>query len=142
MCAVFGLLDFKGALSPAERLRIIRALSKAAEIRGTDATGIAFVQGSGIQIQKAPKPARLLIAGKRGAVRIKVASLGSKPVEILDRQALPSLHLVSAAEDRLVYDHSGDRHNNDVIKNEKRREGYKNYLYFSINSTSSCLCMR
>lgn len=60
MCAVFGLLDFKGTLSPSERLRIIQALSKAAEIRGTDATGIAFVQGNGIQIQKAPKPAHLM----------------------------------------------------------------------------------
>lgn len=60
MCAVFGLLDFKGTLTSAERTRIIRALGKAAEVRGTDATGIAFVQGNGIQIQKAPKPAHLM----------------------------------------------------------------------------------
>lgn len=60
MCAVFGLLDFKGTLTSVERTRIIRALGKAAEIRGTDATGIAFVQGNGIQIQKAPKPAHLM----------------------------------------------------------------------------------
>lgn len=60
MCAVFGLLDFKGTLTSVERTRMIRALGKAAELRGTDATGIAFVQGNGIQIQKAPKPARLM----------------------------------------------------------------------------------
>lgn len=60
MCAVFGLLDFKGNLTSVERTRIIRALGKAAEVRGTDATGIAFVQGNGIQIQKAPKPAHLM----------------------------------------------------------------------------------
>ena len=57
MCSVFGLLDFKGKLSPAERLRIIKALGVAAEIRGTDAAGIAYVQNGAIQIQKAPRPA-------------------------------------------------------------------------------------
>lgn len=57
MCAVFGLLDFKGELFPAERLRIIKALGTAAEVRGTDAAGIAYVQNGAIQIQKAPRPA-------------------------------------------------------------------------------------
>lgn len=57
MCAIFGLLDFKGKLTPSERLRIIRALGKAAEVRGTDATGIAYVQNGRVQIQKAPRPA-------------------------------------------------------------------------------------
>lgn len=57
MCAVFGLLDFKGKLAPTERLRIIKALGVAAEIRGTDAAGIAYVQNGAIQIQKAPRPA-------------------------------------------------------------------------------------
>ena len=57
MCAVFGLLDFKGTLSPAERLRIIKTLAVAAEVRGTDAAGVAYVQNGTIQIQKAPRPA-------------------------------------------------------------------------------------
>lgn len=57
MCAVFGLLDFKGSLPPAKRLHIIKELGKAAEIRGTDASGIAYVQNGRIQIQKAPRPA-------------------------------------------------------------------------------------
>lgn len=57
MCAIFGLLDFNGKLSPAERLRIFKALGVAAEVRGTDATGVAYVQNGAIQIQKAPRPA-------------------------------------------------------------------------------------
>ena len=57
MCAIFGLLDFKGKLTPAERLRIVRALGNAAEVRGTDASGIAYVQNGQIHIQKAPRPA-------------------------------------------------------------------------------------
>lgn len=58
MCSLFGLLDFRGSLTAPERLRVIRALGKAAEVRGTDATGIACVQNGTIQIQKAPRPAR------------------------------------------------------------------------------------
>ena len=57
MCAIFGLLDFEGNLTPSERLMIFKALGKAAEIRGTDATGVAYVQNGTIQIQKAPRPA-------------------------------------------------------------------------------------
>ena len=57
MCAVFGLLDFEDKLTPSERLAIFKALGKAAEARGTDATGVAYVQNGTIQIQKAPRPA-------------------------------------------------------------------------------------
>ena len=44
MCAIFGLLDYGGKLTPKKRLDIVRALGKAAEVRGTDASGIAYVQ--------------------------------------------------------------------------------------------------
>ena len=57
MCAIFGLLDFKGKLTPDERRNIIRALGTAAEVRGTDASGIAYVRNGGIYVQKAPRPA-------------------------------------------------------------------------------------
>ena len=57
MCSVFGLLDFNGKLPPAERLRMFKALGVAAEVRGTDAAGVAYVQNGSIQIQKAPRPA-------------------------------------------------------------------------------------
>lgn len=58
MCAIFGVLDFKGKLSHAQRLALFRELANAAQIRGTDASGVAYVQNSTIQIQKAPRPAR------------------------------------------------------------------------------------
>lgn len=57
MCAIFGVLDYKGKLTAAQRLRMVRSLGTAAEIRGTDATGIAFFQRDRLCIQKAPKPA-------------------------------------------------------------------------------------
>ena len=58
MCAIFGLLDYKGKLTASQRRQIIRELGKAAEVRGTDATGIAFFHEGKLHIQKAPRPAR------------------------------------------------------------------------------------
>ena len=58
MCAIFGVLDYKGKLVPSQRRQIIRELGKAAEVRGTDATGIAFFHEGRLHIQKAPRPAR------------------------------------------------------------------------------------
>ena len=57
MCAIFGLLDYKGGLTAAQRQRLVKALGTAAEVRGTDATGIAFFQRNRLCIQKAAKPA-------------------------------------------------------------------------------------
>lgn len=57
MCALFGLIDYRGNLEAVQRLRIIKALGTAAEVRGTDATGIAFFQRDKLRIQKAAKPA-------------------------------------------------------------------------------------
>ena len=57
MCSIFGVLDYSGKLEPTQRRNMVRALSIAAEVRGTDATGIAFFHGGSLRIQKAPKPA-------------------------------------------------------------------------------------
>lgn len=57
MCAIFGLLDYTGKLTAAQRLQVIKVLGTAAEVRGTDATGIAFFHRQKLCIQKAPKAA-------------------------------------------------------------------------------------
>ena len=57
MCAVFGFLDYKGKISNAVLKKLIHTLSVAAEVRGTDATGIAYVRDGSIITYKKPKPA-------------------------------------------------------------------------------------
>ena len=57
MCAIFGLLDFQGKLTPAQRRTIFQELANAAQLRGTDASGVAYMQNGAVQIQKAPRPA-------------------------------------------------------------------------------------
>ena len=57
MCAVFGFLDYKEKVSNAVLKKLIHYLSVAAEVRGTDATGIAYVRDGSIVTYKKPKPA-------------------------------------------------------------------------------------
>ena len=57
MCAVFGFLDYKGRVSNAVLKKLIHYLSVAAEVRGTDATGIAYVRDESMVTYKKPKPA-------------------------------------------------------------------------------------
>ena len=57
MCAVFGFLDYKGKTGNATLKKLIHYLSVAAEVRGTDATGIAYVRDGSMVTYKKPKPA-------------------------------------------------------------------------------------
>lgn len=57
MCALFGWLDYKGVVSDRLLKKLTQALANAAEERGTDASGIAYVKGGKVTIFKRPKPA-------------------------------------------------------------------------------------
>lgn len=57
MCAIFGFLDYKGVVSNSVLERLIKALSVCAEVRGTDATGISYVENGKMVTFKKAKPA-------------------------------------------------------------------------------------
>lgn len=57
MCAVFGYLDYKGKVNNAILKKLIQNLSIAAEVRGTDATGISYVNHGKVVTFKKAKPA-------------------------------------------------------------------------------------
>lgn len=57
MCAIFGFLDYGKKISPNVLKNLLRALSVAAESRGTDATGISYVNNGNIVAFKKAKPA-------------------------------------------------------------------------------------
>ena len=57
MCAVFGYLDYKGKVNNVILKKLIRNLSIAAEGRGTDATGISYVNHGKVVTFKKAKPA-------------------------------------------------------------------------------------
>ena len=57
MCAIYGFLDYGKKVNNKILKTIIRELSIAAECRGTDATGISYVNDGEIVTFKQPKPA-------------------------------------------------------------------------------------
>ncbi len=58
MCSLFGLIDYSDTLSYILKKKIIRTLSVKCEVRGTDATGIAYIKGNGsMKIIKKALPA-------------------------------------------------------------------------------------
>lgn len=58
MCALFGLVDYGNKFSARQRAKIISVLSKECEVRGTDATGIAYNSNGKLYIYKRALPAR------------------------------------------------------------------------------------
>lgn len=57
MCAIFGFFDYGKKVSSNTLKKLLRALSVAAESRGTDATGFSYVRGGNIVTFKKAKPA-------------------------------------------------------------------------------------
>ena len=60
MCAIFGLLDYRNNFSGRQKAKLLHILSSECEARGTDATGIAYMEGRHLRIFKRPLPARKL----------------------------------------------------------------------------------
>ena len=70
MCCLFGVIDYRGTLTAKQKTCLIRKLSIAAEVRGTDATGIAYNTERGLQIYKRPLPAHRLRLSIPGSARV------------------------------------------------------------------------
>lgn len=60
MCCLFGLIDYGHSLTGREKNHMLSVLASACEVRGTDATGIAYNVGGTLQIYKRPVPAHRL----------------------------------------------------------------------------------
>lgn len=58
MCCLFGIHDYGHSLSQKQKNRLLSILGTACEVRGTDATGIAYNSGDKLCIYKRPRPAR------------------------------------------------------------------------------------
>ena len=60
MCSLFGLIDYQNALTTRQKNRILQVLAKECEVRGTDATGIAYNFSGSIKVYKRPLAAHKL----------------------------------------------------------------------------------
>lgn len=60
MCCLFGVYDYGGSLSQKDKQKLIQHLSIACEVRGIDATGVAYNSGGHLRIYKRPLPAHFM----------------------------------------------------------------------------------
>ena len=60
MCCLYGFIDYGHKLTRKQRLRLLSTLSTAAEVRGSDATGISYNFGGRQVIYKRPLPAHMM----------------------------------------------------------------------------------
>ena len=56
MCAIYGFVNYKHLLNGQQIKELVRNLSIASEVRGTDASGIAYVKNAYLSVYKTPKP--------------------------------------------------------------------------------------
>ena len=56
MCALYGFINYGKILSKKELKKLVRNLSISSELRGTDASGVAYVRNGKIIIYKKPQP--------------------------------------------------------------------------------------
>lgn len=54
MCCLFGLIDYGHNFTGGQKARMLSVLAAECEVRGTDATGIAYNSGGGLHIYKRP----------------------------------------------------------------------------------------
>ena len=60
MCCLFGMMDYGGHFSYRQKNQVLRALARASEARGTDASGYAYCAGGQLQVYKRPLPGHKL----------------------------------------------------------------------------------
>lgn len=71
MCCLFGLIDYKHRFSGKQKSRILNTLAVHCQVRGTDATGIAYNRAGRLSIYKRPLPAhrmKLRVPGEASVV--------------------------------------------------------------------------
>lgn len=54
MCAIFGLIDYRNYFTKHQREKVLKVLSKECEVRGTDATGFAYIHDNRLSVYKRP----------------------------------------------------------------------------------------
>lgn len=57
MCSLFGLIDFGKVLNPHRKNQILNTLARECQVRGVDATGIAYHFNGRLRVYKRPLPA-------------------------------------------------------------------------------------
>ena len=116
MCCLFGFVDYGHKLTRKQRLRLLSNLATAAEGRGSDATGLAYVLGGRQVIYKRPLPAHKMWYRLPSSVttvmgHTRMATQGSELVNI-NNHPFPGM----AGQTHFALAHNGVLTNDKVLR--------------------------
>ena len=86
MCSLFGLIDYQNALTTRQKNHILQVLAKECEVRGTDATGIAYNFGGSIKVYKRPLAAHKLKFHVPNGVHVVMGPVSYTHLDVYKRQ--------------------------------------------------------
>ena len=118
MCALFGWLDYKHIIPHKVLKKLTQALANAAEERGTDAAGIAYIKNKRVTIYKRPKPAhKLRFSAPEGTTAImghtRLTTQGNQNFNFNNHP------FYGHADKEFAFAHNGVLYNDDELRKEK-----------------------
>lgn len=119
MCALFGWLDCGKNLSHRQLKRLTQELANAAEERGTDASGISYVENGEIKIYKKPKSAHKV---KFDFPKDTTAIMGHTRLTTQGNQKFNYNNhpFYGKADKNFAFAHNGVLYNDKELKKEKK----------------------
>lgn len=120
MCCLFGLIDYAGRFSAYEKNRIIAILSKECEVRGTDATGIAYNAYGKLNVFKRPLPAHKIhykIPAEASVImgHTRMTTQGSERFNFNNHPFFGSVDKM-----KFALAHNGVLHNDFILQKDKK----------------------
>ena len=120
MCCLFGLIDYRYHLTGRKKSRIISILASACEIRGTDATGIAYNVGGTQRIYKRPVPAHCMHIRIPESAQVMMGHTRMTTQGSAKRNYNNHPFPGSAGKDVFALAHNGVLHNDEILRREFR----------------------
>ncbi|WP_295215565.1 class II glutamine amidotransferase [Ruminococcus sp.] len=131
MCAVYGFLDYGKKINHKMLTKILRELSVAAEVRGTDATGISYVRNNEMVTFKKASPAhkvRLFFPMGTTAVigHTRMTTQGSEKKNYNNHpfEGSSSRHRFSLAHNGVLYNEKEIRHEKQLPQTKIETDSY------------------
>lgn len=117
MCALFGWLDYKHIVPYKVLKKLTQALANAAEERGTDAAGIAYIKDKRVTIYKRPKPAHKICFNAPNGTK---AIMGHTRLTTQGNQKFNQNNhpFPGHAEKDFAFAHNGVLYNDDELRKE------------------------
>ena len=120
MCCLFGLIDYRHHLTGRKKSRIISILASSCEIRGTDATGIAYNVGGTQRIYKRPVPAHCMHIRIPESAQVMMGHTRMTTQGSAKRNYNNHPFPGNAGKDVFALAHNGVLHNDEILRREFR----------------------